>query len=50
MDKITFYPLGNADFYLIQTDLDNFFLQLITLYMRMKNIKFGEQATIYACR
>jgi hypothetical protein len=42
MAKVTFYPLGNADSYLIQTDLNN--------YMRIKNIKFGEQATIYACR
>jgi hypothetical protein len=49
MAKITFSLLGNADSYLIQTDLNNFF-RLITLYMRMKKIKFGEQATIYACR
>jgi hypothetical protein len=26
MAKITFYPLGNADSYLIQTDMNNFFL------------------------
>jgi ribonuclease BN (tRNA processing enzyme) len=26
MSKITFYPLGNADSYLIQTDLDKYFL------------------------
>lgn len=51
MAKVTFYPLGNADSYLIQTDSNNFFLTVDNnIYMRMKNIKFGEQATICACR
>jgi hypothetical protein len=31
MAKITFYPLGNADSYLIQTDMNNFILMVDNL-------------------